>query len=912
MMKEFLDTKHRVACFVGGQRKRIATRSSGNPRPIALFVLTLLLLARGLPAAATTTAACGHIWVTNATDGTVTKLSVTDGSVVDTFPVGRSPWGIAFDGSSVWVANQADGTVSKLSAVDGSLLAIFNVPDPRYLAFDGSNMWVTNYSPHSVTKLRVGDGATLATISLPINAMNVAFDGTHVWVTSTGGTLTKIRPSDNVTLGSYAGQATYAIAVDLVDDTIWVTNSVPNTVTGYGRSDGAARGPYAVGQSPLGAMFDGENVWVTNFGHGGPNGTTVTKLHGSDGSLLGTYTVGTAPWGIAFDGANAWIANYGSNSVSELRGSDGATIGTSWVGQGPIDVVFTGECAPAVCGNGTVEPDEQCDDGNTAAGDCCGPTCQFESSATICRSSSGVCDVAENCTGSNATCPTDAKSTAVCRTAAGDCDVAESCDGVNNDCPADRYTSSATECRGVAGVCDVAENCSGNSADCPADAKSTSECRASVGECDVADACDGVGNDCPADAKSTAQCRPSVGECDIAENCGGAGNDCPPDAFQPSTTSCTTDTNLCTDDHCDGAGACVHPANTTPCDDGDQCTVNDRCSDTICAGDDVIVKPACRWVMMGGYGGTNPKRPKQVGGRIRENATVTGDICGDTVRVGGNSLVAGEIVATRSVCGGNAGVELGPNANVQDAENVIVTGGSRVIGKPLGTILPGCLAPPVTAIECEQHVVPPCPPPAYYDTTGDDDLVAECNDSRQTLASYVTDLNAVVCTAEIDPVCGKIPAGETLFIGPGGISLTDGGGGKDCLLPGGAIQEGQLNYVCLDGALIAATDSVIQIDDSGDTGTEYVLIVTGAIKLLLRSHITLDPPLDASRVLIYGKKKCYIGNEVQGAGSLVCPNSKLQVWTAVQWQGALLSGNGYVQVGDNSVVNHVPLLFSGQ
>jgi len=40
---------------------------------------------------------------------------------------------------------------------------------------------------------------------------------------------------------------------------------------------------------------------------------------------------------------------------------------------------------PAMCGNAIVEGGEQCDDGNTAAGDCCSMTCLFEAAATVCR-----------------------------------------------------------------------------------------------------------------------------------------------------------------------------------------------------------------------------------------------------------------------------------------------------------------------------------------------------------------------------------------------------------------------------------------------------------------------------------------------------------------------------------------------
>ena len=38
----------------------------------------------------------------------------------------------------------------------------------------------------------------------------------------------------------------------------------------------------------------------------------------------------------------------------------------------------TATATPGLCGNGNVDPGEQCDDGNTANGDCCSSTCHFE------------------------------------------------------------------------------------------------------------------------------------------------------------------------------------------------------------------------------------------------------------------------------------------------------------------------------------------------------------------------------------------------------------------------------------------------------------------------------------------------------------------------------------------------------
>lgn len=83
------------------------------------------------------------------------------------------------------------------------------------------------------------------------------------------------------------------------------------------------------------------------------------------------------------------------------------------------------------CGNGIVEPGEECDcggDQNCRGNPCCNPTtcrfttnsqcdfsndeccsrqCRFQSQGTICRPSTGPCDPEETCSGSSALCPSD-------------------------------------------------------------------------------------------------------------------------------------------------------------------------------------------------------------------------------------------------------------------------------------------------------------------------------------------------------------------------------------------------------------------------------------------------------------------------------------------------------------------------
>jgi len=89
-----------------------------------------------------------------------------------------------------------------------------------------------------------------------------------------------------------------------------------------------------------------------------------------------------------------------------------------------------------------------------------------------------------------------------------------------------------------------------------------------------------------------ADCTPEVcgdGIEDASEACDdgnvAAGDCCSPTcSFETSGSPCAGDGNLCTDDTCDGAGFCQHPANTAPCNDLDGCTIDDTCSGGVCGG----------------------------------------------------------------------------------------------------------------------------------------------------------------------------------------------------------------------------------------------------------------------------------------------------------------------------------------
>jgi hypothetical protein len=197
---------------------------------------------------------------------------------------------------------------------------------------------------------------------------------------------------------------------------------------------------------------------------------------------------------------------------------------------------------------------------------------------TVCRAAAGACDVAETCTGSSTSCPTDAyqPATYVCRSAAGGCDKAELCPGNGPNCPADTLQPAGYVCRAAnATGCDVAETCSGAATSCPADAS------ASDGT-----ACPDDGNSCTADLCQGGSCSHTMTatSCTISGACVAKGVTNPSNSCQacdPTSnpfgwtllgdgTSCASDSLSCTSDVC-GSGLCTHTLVANTCAIGGAC-----------------------------------------------------------------------------------------------------------------------------------------------------------------------------------------------------------------------------------------------------------------------------------------------------------------------------------------------------
>jgi len=203
-------------------------------------------------------------------------------------------------------------------------------------AFDGENLWVTNLSGGTVTKLRPSDGTILGTFNAGTAPIDVAWDGANIWIANASGNcVTKLRGSDGVVLATYVVfDSVNRIAFD--GTFIWVTCSSKITVL---RTDGTLRANIPTNNSPNGGIaFDGTNIWFVNYFT-----NTVTKRRASTQVLLGTFSVGSNPQDVAFDGKNIWVTNWDSDNVTKIRPNDGVVLGTFSVGSHPSGITFDGE-----------------------------------------------------------------------------------------------------------------------------------------------------------------------------------------------------------------------------------------------------------------------------------------------------------------------------------------------------------------------------------------------------------------------------------------------------------------------------------------------------------------------------------------------------------------------------------------
>lgn len=224
-------------------------------------------------------------------------------------PVGISPILVESDGADLWVANENSDTVSRVRASDGKLLETwtgFELSPTAVLSAKGLIFVISSDTiPGKLSQIdptQPAGAVTTLTSSLGGRPFAISFDGARIW------TANAVASVSIVTLSPL---------------------SVTTVTAGF--------------TQPIGILYDGANMWVTDIGVGQPPGK-LFKLD-ANGAIIQTVDVGTAPQFPVFDGTNIWVPNNISNTVMVVRASTGVVLATLTGNglNGPRCAAFDGE-----------------------------------------------------------------------------------------------------------------------------------------------------------------------------------------------------------------------------------------------------------------------------------------------------------------------------------------------------------------------------------------------------------------------------------------------------------------------------------------------------------------------------------------------------------------------------------------
>jgi cysteine-rich repeat protein len=216
-------------------------------------------------------------------------------------------------------------------------------------------------------------------------------------------------------------------------------------------------------------------------------------------------------------------------------------------------------CGPAVkslCGDGVVDPGEECDDGNTKSGDCCSKTCQLEAAGASCPDTDGTDCTAAQCDGAG-TCVQSNNlplGTTCAATGIDDCTIA-ACDG-NGTCVltprADGLACDDTDKNPCTAAKCSAGACNQNALVAPGTTCVDTDNNPCTTATCVAGACDQT-----VPSPINTPCIDTDGSVCTAPLCDGNGV-CTQGTLRPSGTLCgDIDGNACTRAACDTAGNCI-------------------------------------------------------------------------------------------------------------------------------------------------------------------------------------------------------------------------------------------------------------------------------------------------------------------------------------------------------------------
>ncbi len=256
--------------------------------------------------------------VTRASQQTLLKQSWQINYTPQPVSVTGNPVFCAADGENIWVASQAE--VDQVQASTGKVLGSWTGVTKSWpiAAIPGLIITADNGAPNGVYFIdpTAPPGPLTASYTLANSgASSIAYDGLYVWIASFGGSVSTIFPSggglaSGGTLTEYPNGFTQPVGLVYDGTQMWVTDYGADTLLPVAQN-GTIGTPVAVGAGPEQPAFDGENIWVPNS-----LDNSITVVQASTGKVVATIVSdGTnklsGPEQASFDGERILVTNHG-------------------------------------------------------------------------------------------------------------------------------------------------------------------------------------------------------------------------------------------------------------------------------------------------------------------------------------------------------------------------------------------------------------------------------------------------------------------------------------------------------------------------------------------------------------------------------------------------------------------------
>jgi cysteine-rich repeat protein len=300
---------------------------------------------------------------------------------------------------SAWVGVMWDLTGALVSY---TVLSGAPTVDPTFSAFDQYGNEVYNQSNSAFLLLVAGFVPRPRVTSVSVT-IGPATGGTSVMITGTG-----FAGATGVSFGGTAA-ASFTVNGDTSITAVSPAASggtVDVTVTSAG-------GTSATSASDQFTFVATPTVSGISPNSGPVSGGTLVTISGANFVDVAAVTFGEDPAGFTVnDDSSITAVSPGAEAPDTVHVKVMTVGGTSATSAADV-FTYTTSTSTSTCGDGIVDPGEQCDDGaaNGQPGDCCTATCQFQPAGTVCTDdgtlcTADVCDGAGTCTHPVAPSPT--------------------------------------------------------------------------------------------------------------------------------------------------------------------------------------------------------------------------------------------------------------------------------------------------------------------------------------------------------------------------------------------------------------------------------------------------------------------------------------------------------------------------